>query len=134
MADDKNVKVAQFKNFAAKIDERLDKLETGKADKVSSVSISIPVSAWIKNTDTTTVAAGFAFYADAAVEGLTAENYLDTVLDFASLEPAKTCGMANTATPAAAKIRYLAVSKPESALTATVRMLKGTTQQGGIAT
>ena len=128
MADDKNITVAQFKNFAAKADERLDKLETGKADKVSPVSITIPVSAWTENTDTATLAAGFAFYADTAVEGLAAEDSTDTVLDYASLEPAKACGMANTATPMEENIRHYAVSKPTTALTATLRVFKAKTQ------
>lgn len=128
MADDKNITVAQFKNFAAKADERMDKLETGKADKVSPVSITIPVSAWTENTDTATLAAGFAFYADTAVEGLAAEDSTDTVLDYASLEPAKACGMANTATPMVAAMRYYAAEKPTIALTATVRIHKGDTR------
>ena len=128
MADERNITVAQFKDFAAKADERLDKLETGKADKVSPVSITIPVSAWTENTDTATKAAGFAFYADTAVEGLAAEDSTDTVLDYASLEPAKACGMANTASPMAAKIRHFAVSKPTTALTATLRVFKAKTQ------
>ena len=126
MADEKNITVAQFKDFAAKADERLDNLETGKADKVSPVSITIPVSAWTENTDTK--AAGFAFYADTAVEGLAAEDSTDTVLDYASLEPAKACGMANTASPMAAKIRHFAVSKPTTALTATLRVFKAKNQ------
>ena len=33
MADEKNITVEQFKDFAEKADSRLDKLETGKADK-----------------------------------------------------------------------------------------------------
>lgn len=128
MADEKNVTLAQFKDFVSKADERLDKLEIGKANKVSPVSITIPVSAWTENTDTATKAAGFAFYADTAVEGLAAEDSTDTVLDYASLEPAKACGMANTATPRAAAIRHYAVSKPTKALTATLRVFKAATQ------
>lgn len=128
MADDKNVTVAQFKAFVRKADERLDKLEAGKSDKVSPVSITIPVSAWTENTDTATLAAGFAFYADTAVEGLAAEDSTDTVLDYASLEPAKACGMANTASPRAAAIRHFAVNKPTTALTATLRVFEAKTQ------
>lgn len=124
MADDKNVTLEQLAGMFAKADERLDKLEAGKADKVSPVSIAIPVSAWTANTDTATVAAGFAFYADAAVAGLTAADSVDTTLDYASLEPAKTCGMANTSTPMAGKVRYFAVIKPTTALTATLRVFK----------
>lgn len=128
MADDKNVTLAQLKDQVAKTDTRMDKLEAGKADKVSPVSITIPVSAWTENTDTATLAAGFAFYADTVVEGLAAEDSTDTVLDYASLEPAKACGMANTASSRAAAIRHYAVSKPTTALTATLRVFKAKTQ------
>ena len=128
MADEKNVTLTQFKDFVAMADDRLDKLEIGKAAKVSPVSITIPVSAWTENTDTATLAAGFAFYADTAVVGLAAEDSTDTVLDYASLEPAKACGMATTATPMVAAIRHYAVSKPTEALTATLRVFKAKTQ------
>lgn len=124
MTDDKNVTLEQFIEFAHKVDERMDNLEIGKVDKVSPVSITIPVSAWTENTDTATKAAGFAFYADTAVEGLAAEDSTDTVLDYASLEPAKACGMAGTSTPMAAAIRHYAARKPTTALTATLRVFK----------
>lgn len=124
MADEKNVTLEQLAEVVRKADERLDKLESGKADKVSPVSITIPVSAWTANADTATVAAGFAFYADAAVADLTATDSVDTTLDFASLEPAKACGMANTSTPMAGKVRYFAVIKPTTALTASLRVFK----------
>ena len=42
MADEKNVTLEQFKDFMTKADERLDKLEVGKENKVSPVSITIP--------------------------------------------------------------------------------------------
>ena len=51
MADGDNITVKQFQDFVDKADERLDNLEFGKADRVSPVSITIPVSAWVENTD-----------------------------------------------------------------------------------
>ena len=120
MADTKKITVKQLRAAMKKADKRLDDLELGKADKISLVSISIPVSAWVEDTDTTIVAAGFAYHADAAVEDLTAANSTETVLDLASLEPAKACGMANTAIAMAGVIRYYAVNKPTTTLNATV--------------
>ena len=128
MSGEKNITLEQMRDFVGRADQRLDTLEKNKADKVSPVNISIPVSAWIENTDTATVAAGFAFCADAAVEGLTEADSTDTVLDYASLGPAKTCGMATTSTSMQAVIRYYAMEKPTTALTATVRVYKGATQ------
>lgn len=127
MADELNITKKQFLEFVARADERLDAMELGKADKVSAVTISIPVSAWIENTDTTTVAAGFAFYADAAVEGLTAKDAAETTLDYASLSIAKACGMSKTATTMAGKIRYYAAVKPTAAMTAQVTIHRGKT-------
>ena len=46
MADEKNVTLEQFKGFMTKADERLDKLEVGKENKVSPVSITIPTEGW----------------------------------------------------------------------------------------
>lgn len=121
----KNITLDQMKDFAARADKRLDDLEKNKTDKISPVSISIPVSAWIENTDTTTVAAGFAFCADVAVEGLAEADGTDTVLDPACLEAAKVCGLSNTSMTMAGTIRYYAAEKPASALTATVRVIQG---------
>ena len=46
MADEKNVTLEQFKGFMTKANERLDKLEVGKENKVSPVSITIPTEGW----------------------------------------------------------------------------------------
>jgi len=46
LADEKNVTLEQFKDFMTKADERLDKLEVGKENKVSPVSITIPTEGW----------------------------------------------------------------------------------------
>ena len=46
MADEKNVTLEQLKSFMTKADERLDKLEVGKENKVSPVSITIPTEGW----------------------------------------------------------------------------------------
>lgn len=123
MSVNKNMTMEQFKQFASLADERLDKLELGKADKVSPVGIIIPASAWTENTDVTTATAG-SFYADVAVEGLTAENIVDTMLDYSSLETAKKCGMANNATSMVGKMRYYAVKKPVSDMNAILRVSK----------
>lgn len=131
MDSGKNITLEQLRTFAERADQRLDDLEKGSGAKASFVTISIPVSAWIENTDTTTVAAGFAVCADAVVDGLTEANSTDMVLDFASLEPAKICGMANISTPMQDAIRIYAMEVPTTALTATVRIYQGTTQLGG---
>lgn len=119
---------AKIAELAETVTAAIEELAGQKADKAAKVPITIPVTAWKANADAATKAAGFAFYADAAVAGLTAQDSADTVLDFPSLEPAKVCGMATTATPMAAAVRYYAVEKPTTALTAQVRVIQGATQ------
>lgn len=114
--------------LAGAVSDALEEMAGQKADKATFKAISIPVSAWKANSDTTTKAAGFAFYADVSVEGLTAADSAGTDLDISSLKPAYTCGMAQTATPMAGKIRYYAVTKPTTALTAQLRIIQGAEQ------
>lgn len=130
MADDSKITLDQFKRLLQRADERLDKLELGKAAKVTTVTVSIPAAAWTANTDADAAAAGFAYYADVAVGGLKETDCADTVLGIASLDAAKKAGMSNTATMLAGKIRYYAVKKPTQALTAQVRILQGVTTNG----
>ena len=127
MSDDKNVTLEQIKEQVGKIDTRLDALALGKANKVSPISISIPVSAWTDNTDAETLAEGFMFCADVAVEGLKEADSIDTTLAIPSLSSAQSCGMANTAKSRAGAVRYFAVEKPGRALTATLRVFQAKT-------
>ena len=125
MPDEKNVTLDQLKDFATRADQRLDKLETGKADRVSFVQITIQVDAWQDNTDNATRDKGFLYYADAAVAGVAAKDGAETTLDVASLATAAACGMCGTASTGAGVVRYLAVSVPTEAITAQVQIIQG---------
>lgn len=125
MAGNDVITLNQLRDFAQRADQRLDTLEQGKADKVTLVSISIPVSAWTENADTATVAAGFAYYADVAVSGLTANDITESEIDVGSLEVAKVCGMSSVAVSYGGKIRYYAEEKPTAALSLSVRIIQG---------
>ena len=78
MADEKNVTLEQFKGFMTKADERLDKLEVGKENKVSPVSITIPTEGWaseeIGETDEEGTEASYPFYYDIAAADVTAKQ------------------------------------------------------------
>lgn len=87
-----------------------------------SVSVSIPVSAWTANTDSTSQAAGYAYYADVTVSSMTASSETDTVLDMGSISAARTAGMAPIAVSMAGKIRFYSETVPESAISAVVHM------------
>ena len=109
------------------VTDALEEMDGNKADKADGVTVSIPVSAWKANSDSATKAAGFDYYADAAVSGLLATDSADTILAIPSLSVASAAGMATTAVPSAGKVRYYAVNKPTAALSATVRVIQGAT-------
>lgn len=89
------------------------------------LTVNIPTSAWEGNSDAVTLAAGFAYTADAAVEGATAADGVDAVLQAGSLSAASTAGMANMAAVVAGAVRFYTVTVPESALTLQVQIIKG---------
>ena len=124
---DNNVTLEQLAMQMAEVDKRIDALALGKANKVSPISISIPVSAWTDNTDAETLAAGFMFRADVSVEGLKEADSTDTTLCIPSLAPAQNCGMANTAHSKEGFVCYFAVEKPAKELAATLLVFKAKT-------
>lgn len=107
--------------LASTVGDALD----GKADKAAKVSVSIAASAWKSNTDTASKNAGYLYYADAAVSGLTVNDAVKVNLDFASLSVAKACGMAQSCVTSTNRVRFFAVSVPSAALTATVYFVQG---------
>ena len=127
----KNVTLEQLASQMSKVDERVDALALGKANKVSPISISIPVSAWTDNTDAETLAEGFMFRAEVEVEGLTEADSVDTFFDFRSRVLTRDCGVdANTWT-GNNLVRYISVEKPAADLAATLRVWQGKRQGGG---
>ncbi len=124
MADEKNITLEQFKDFAQKADARLDNLETGKADKPEMLNITIPASNWTENQDEATSAAGYAFSCDVAVEGATSADSADTIIAPGSMQAAVACGLCPTSTVVDGAVRYYAVSAPTQALSVQVRMIK----------
>ena len=124
MADEKNIPVEQFKDFAEKADSRLDKLETGKADKPEVLEIAIPASGWAENQDEAISAAGYAFSYDAAVEGATAADSAETIISPASMQTAVECGLCPTSAVVDGAVRYYAVTAPTQALSVQVRIIK----------
>ena len=114
MADEKNVTLEQFKDFMTKADERLDKLEVGKENKVSPVSITIPTEGWaseeIGETDEEGTEASYPFYYDIAAA--------DVMISRESLDAATVCGLCPTSETTEGKIRLRAMKAPTEAITA----------------
>ena len=128
---DNNVTLQQLAMQMAEVDKRCDALALGKANKVSPISISIPVSAWTDNTDAETLAAGFMFRADVPVEGLTEADSVDTFFDFRSRPLTRDCGMDANTYAGDNLVYYISVEKPAADLAATLRVFQAKRQGGG---
>jgi len=122
LADDKNTTLEQFKSFAAMADERMDKLEIGKADKVSPVSFIIPAEGWtsveIDETGEEETGASYPYYIDIAVPGVTAWTRADITIAVSSHSAAASCGLCPTSETLEGKIRLRAVSAPTEEISA----------------
>lgn len=125
MADDKNITLGQFKEQMRKADERLDDLETGKADKVSPVSITIPAEGWASEEIEDTgedgeeeISTSYPYYYDLAVTGVTAKDRADITIARGSLDAAVNCGLCPTSETLEGKIRLRAVSVPTEEMAA----------------
>ena len=112
MADEKNVTLEQFKGFMTKADERLDKLEVGKENKVSPVSITIPTEGWaseeIGETDEEGTEASYPFYYDIAAADVTAKHRADVTISRESLDAATVCGLCPTSETTEGRRSYCA--------------------------
>lgn len=131
MADEQHITLKQFEDFARLADERLDKLELGKANKASSVSISIPTSGWaLLNEDLGDEPEGdvevdrddglstYPYYIDIPVEGVTAVDRASVTLAPGSYRTAVACGLCPTNETIQGAIRLRAASVPETAMEA----------------
>lgn len=129
MADEKNVTLAQLKQFAADADERLDALEVGKDNKVSPVSITIPTEGWaseeIDETDEEETGASYPFYYDIPVTGATALHYAEVTITREGLDAATNCGLCPTCETSEGKIRLWAMQEPTEAIPALYRLHSG---------
>lgn len=116
MADGDNITVKQIQDFADKVDERMDSLEIDIADRVSPVSINIPVSAWVENTDSEYLAAGYKYSAAVNVDGLTDDKSVFSVPKVSGLGTAKNCAMSLRAKRTGSTMTYFAAKIPEAAI------------------
>jgi len=88
------------------------------------ITISIPVSAWVENTDTVLAAEGFAYMADVAVEQLTAADGAETNIALSSRAEAISCGLAHLSQTQSGAIRYYAKSAPTTALVLQAQIMR----------
>lgn len=105
--------------------EEIDGLFDEKQDKADFQSVTLPVDNWVDNTDTESLAAGYAFCCDALLAGVTSKDGAESLLSFASMAEARASSMSPSSEVLDGKIRYYAVTKPAAAIIMQVRPILG---------
>lgn len=95
-----------------------------KADKAEFASVTLQPSGWKPNPNSSVNDAGFPFAFDASVEGVTAADGSECILDPVSLTEATKCGLCPTTATYGGYIRFYAVTKPTQTITLQVRVIK----------
>ena len=91
----------------------IEALDSGKADKPTAVSCTIPISGWSKDST-----ADYPNFYDIAVTGVTGKDRAEVTLAPSGLDTAVKCGMCQTCETLAGKIRLRAASIPASEIAA----------------
>lgn len=112
----KNV-IAQVAQAAA---QDVEVLETGKADKLSGVLVTIPAAGWESDG-----AAGYPRYYDINAAGVTDMDRASVDLSPASQGTAAACGLCPACETLEGKIRLRAANAPAAAMTANYWIEKG---------
>lgn len=107
-------------NVAGAATAALEEMDSVKADKENSVTITIPTSGWQRDSDTY-----YPFYYDVAFAGITANDGANIAIAVSSLPIASDCGLCPTNETFANKIRVRASSVPAAAITASVWIMRG---------
>ena len=109
---------------AATAADALEEMDGAKADLPEFLKLSIPATGWAETQEESISAAGYAFAYDAAVEGATAADSAETIIDPGSMQTAVECGLCPTLAVVDGAVRYYAVTAPTQALSMQVRIIK----------
>ena len=102
------------------IAEQLTELDTGKANKLEAVSFTSPASGWASDRT-----AGYPYYYDLTVSGVTAADRADVAVTPAGFRTAADCGLCPSSETLEGKIRLRAVSIPAENISAVYWLEKG---------
>lgn len=83
-------------------------------DRPNPASFTLPVTGWAQDAEETS---GYIYYYDFAVNGLTTAYMAEGIIDRASGDAARGCGLCEEAETLEGKIRFRARSAPGSAIT-----------------
>ena len=100
--------------------EAIEELDKAKLDKPEIVAATIPATGWKSDG-----AAGYPYYYDLAVAGITAADIATVTLSPASVSAAVACGMCPTNETIAGAIRFRANEPPTRAVAVEYEIAKG---------
>lgn len=106
--------------LAQTVTDAMQEMESVKADKQASVSITIPTTGWGIETSNS-----YPNYCDIPVAGVTAKDRVDIVIAPGSMDTAIDCGLCPTNETQAGKIRVWARTVPAGAISAEYRLSQG---------
>lgn len=117
MADSKNITVKQFRDFAEKVDERLDDLELNRA---KGQEFTLSSNGWTEGSGDE----NFPYQYNLTVDGLTSVSRADAVLDAASVGIATVAGLCPVTETAENSVIFKSYEKPTSALSGVLYIKK----------
>lgn len=107
--------------LAQTVTEAMQEMEAVKADKQSSVSITVPTTGWGIDE----ASESYPNYYDIIAAGVTANDRADIAIAPNSMDAAVACGMCPTSETLEGKIRVWARSVPTDAIVAEYRLNQG---------
>ena len=107
--------------LAQTVTEAMQEMESVKADRQDSVSITIPTTGWGVDD----ASESYPSYCDITVAGVTAKDRADIAIAPNSMDAAIACGMCPTCETLAGKIRVWARIVPAEAIVAEYRLNQG---------
>lgn len=107
--------------LAQTVTEAIQEMETVKADKPETVSVTIPTSGW----GTDAASENYPNYYDITVAGVTGKDRADIAIAPDSIEEAVSCGLCPTNQTAEGKIRVWAKTVPTAAISAEYWLVQG---------
>lgn len=107
--------------LAQTVTEAMQEMEAVKADKQSSVSITVPTTGWGIDE----ASESYPNYYDITAAGVTAKDRADIAIAPNSMDAAVACGMCPTSETLEGKIRVWARSVPTDAIVAEYRLNQG---------
>ena len=107
--------------LAQTVTDAMQEMESVKADKQASVTITIPTTGWGIDE----ASESYPNYCDITVAGVTAKDRVDIAIAPGSMDTAIDCGLCPTNETQAGKIRVWARTVPAGAISAEYRLSQG---------